>query len=376
MPVGSAQGEAVRPAYGAAAITSIVPTLVGGQAGHDLESWLPTAVAGATAVVLLVLDGLGWNALDEHRAALPRLGAMQGGPITTVVPSTTSAALTSISTGLAPSQHGVVGFRMRVDGGVLNVLSWRRADGRHAPDPFSVQRHQAFAGRPVPVITKSEFSTTGFTEAHLRGVRFVGWRAASTLVEHARRQVAAGERFVYAYYPGVDSVAHQFGLHDEYFAAELRFVDELVGRLLDSLPESAALVVTSDHGQVHFGREGQVELREVAPLVDQYAGDGRFRYLYARRGAVNELCAQARAAYGDRAWVWSREQLLDEGWLGPGPVIPAVRRRIGDVVLAARDPIAFVDPTLPGEAELLAGHGSVTPDEMLVPFVGARGAAR
>ena len=83
-----------------------------------------------------------------------------------------------------------------------------------------------------------------------------------------------------------------------------------------------------------------------------------------------------RREYGDRAWVWSREQLLDEGWLGPGPVTGGVRRRIGDVVLAARDPVAFVDPTLPGEAELLAGHGSVTPDEMLVPFVAARGTRR
>jgi hypothetical protein len=376
MQVVSGQVEAVRPAYGGAALTSVIPTLVGGQPAPNSAAWLPEALTGASAVVLLVLDGLGWNALEAHRPVLPRLGGMAGGPITTVVPSTTAAALTSLSTGLAPSQHGVVGFRMRMDGGVLNVLRWRRADGRHAPDPFSVQRHAAFAGRPVPVVTKSEFSTTGFTEAHLRGVRFVGWRSVSTLVEHARRLVDGGERFVYAYYPGVDSVAHEFGLHDEFFRNELVFTDDLVGRLLDTLPTSVALVVTSDHGQVHFGREGQVGLHAVAPLVDDYAGDGRFRYLYARRGAVNELCAEARREYGDRAWVWSREQLLDEGWLGPGPVTGGVRRRIGDVVLAARADIAFVDPTLPGEAELLAGHGSVMPDEMLVPFVASRGTRR
>jgi predicted AlkP superfamily pyrophosphatase or phosphodiesterase len=331
-------------------------------------------VIGASSVVVLLLDGLGWDALRDRPAALPRLASLAGGPITTVVPSTTASALTSLSTGLAPSQHGVVGFRMRIEGGVLNVLRWRRDDGRHAPDPFSVQRHAVFAGRPVPVVTKAEFSTTGFTEAHLRGVRFVGWREVSTLVEHTRRLVEDGERFVYAYYPGVDSVAHQYGLHDGYYEAELRFADELVEALLDALPERCALVVTSDHGQVHFGPEGWVELHDVAPLVDAYAGDGRFRYLYARRGAVNELCAQARREYGDQAWVWSREQLLDEGWLGPGPVSGSIRRRIGDVVLAARERVAFVDPTFPGETGLLAGHGSVTPDEMLVPFVAGRGA--
>ena len=155
--------EPVRPDYGGAALTSVMAALVGGQPHAEAPSWLPAAVADAESVVLLVLDGLGWNALESHRSVLPRITSLAGGPITTVAPSTTASALTSLSTGLAPSQHGVVGFRIRIDGGVMNVLRWRRADGRHAPDPFSVQRHSAFGGRPVPVVTKSEFSTTGFT---------------------------------------------------------------------------------------------------------------------------------------------------------------------------------------------------------------------
>lgn len=362
------------PAYGAGAITSIVPALVGGQPPDD-TTWIPESVRDARSVVVLLLDGLGWHALDARRGRLNAMGSLTGGPITTVVPSTTASALTSLATGLAPSQHGIVGYRMRVDGGVLNVLRWRRSDSRHPPEPFSVQRHRSFAGRPVPAVTKGEFETTGFTKAHLRGVQFVGWRETSTLVTHVSRLVAGGERFVYAYYPGIDGVAHAYGLHDEYYEAELAFADELVGRLLDALPPSAALVVTSDHGQVHFGQDW-ISLNDVAPLVDAYAGDGRFRYLYAATGAAEELLVEARRCYGDRAWVLSREQLLEEGWLGPGPVSGGIRRRLGDVVLAAREPVAFVDPDLPSEATLLAGHGSVTADEMLVPFIAGRGTGR
>jgi len=361
--------DPIRPDFGGAAITGIVPALVG---GHPAP-WLPEPVRSADAVVLLLLDGLGWNALEAHRSIVPCLTGLAGRAITTVAPSTTASALTSLVTGLAPSQHGVVGFRMRVDQGVLNVLRWQRDDGRRPPDPFVVQRHTPFMGRPVPVVTKSEFRTTGFTEAHLRGLRIVGWNTSATLVEHCRRLVADGERVVYAYYPGVDSVAHEFGLHDGYFPAELAFVDRLVGELLDALPEGAALLVTSDHGQVHFGREGWVGLGALASLVAAYAGDGRFRYLYARPGAAGELAAGARDEVGSQAWVFTRDQLLDEGWLGPGPIPGPVRPRIGDVVLAARDPVAFVDPTLPRETELLAGHGSCTPDEMLVPLLAARG---
>ena len=171
-------------------------------------------------MVLLVLDGLGWNALQEHAHRLPTISGMAGGPITTVVPSTTATALTSICTGLTPAQHGVLGYRMVVGGEVLNVLRWSSQDAR-PPDPFDVQRHTAFLGRDVPVVTKSEFRNSGFSNAHLRGARFIGWSTVSVLVEHCVRLVASGDRFVYAYYPGVDNIAHEFGLHNGFYEREL-----------------------------------------------------------------------------------------------------------------------------------------------------------
>ena len=256
---------------------------------------MPPVARDARAAVLLVLDGLGWELLEAHRQRLPTLTAMEGGAISTVAPSTTACALTSITTGLAPSSHGIVGFRMRTDGVVLNVLRWSVAPGRTAPEPFSVQRQSAFRGRPVPVVTKSEFRRTGFTEAHLQGAPFHGWTTISVLVEHCRRLVGAGERLVYAYYPGVDTVAHEYGLgapgdDRSYLAGELAFADELVGRLLDALPDDVALVVTADHGQVDV--EEWLSLDAVAGGTSAIAGEGRFRYLYAQRGRG------ARAARG------------------------------------------------------------------------------
>jgi predicted AlkP superfamily pyrophosphatase or phosphodiesterase len=97
-----------------------MPALVGGQEAP----WMPAGVTDADSVVLLVLDGLGWSAIEEHRASLPTLAAMDGGPITTVVPSTTATALTSIATGLAPAQHGIRGFIHRQQQRFSNGLEW------------------------------------------------------------------------------------------------------------------------------------------------------------------------------------------------------------------------------------------------------------
>jgi hypothetical protein len=363
--------EAVKPEYSGPNVTGVVPALLGVRPAE----WMPAPVAGARACVLLVVDGLGWHAFERFPGHLPELRSFAGGPVTTVVPSTTPAALTSITTGLPPSRHGITGFRIRHERGVLNVIRWQLAAGGRAPDPEHVQKERPFLGRAVPVVTKAAFRTTGFTGAHMRGTDFHGWQTTSVLVEEVRALVAGGAPFVYAYYSGVDEVAHSHGLDTAYFPAELAATDRLVGEVLDALPDDVALVVTADHGQVHVGPEGWRSLASLHDLVETYAGDGRFRHLHARSGRAGDLFDAALAQHGADAWVFRREQLLDEGWLGPGPV-PAAYRRVGDVVLAARSAVGFVDPTLPYEKELMAAHGSITADEMRVPLVAARGRAR
>jgi hypothetical protein len=362
--------DAVRPALDGASVAGLMPALVG-AAGRD---WLPEPARSASAVVLLVLDGLGWSAVQEHGDDVPTLRGMEGGSITTVVPSTTSTALTSIATGLAPAQHGIVGYRMLVDDAVLNVLRWSWNAKGAPPDPFAVQRHTAFLGREVPTITKSEFRTTGFTQAHLRGGTFIGWHTPAALVEHATRSVASGAPVVYAYYPGVDSVAHEFGLRDAVYRRELRAADRIVADLLAALPATAALVVTSDHGQVHMERDAWIDLGSLGAMVYAMAGDGRFRDLYARKGQQRELVGAARELVGDAAWVWSRAELLADGVMGTGAT-GTIPGRIGDVILASRGEKAFIDPALPNEIQLRSAHGSLTADEMLVPLLAARGQA-
>jgi hypothetical protein len=358
---------AVLPALEGASVAGLVPALLGSRDG----SWLPAPAREAQHVVLFVLDGLGWAAIEEHRDLMPNLAAMEGGAITTVAPSTTATALTSIATGLAPAQHGIVGYRMLVGGEVLNVLRWSVRNGR-TPDPFDVQRHTAFLGRDIPVVTRAEFRSTGFTQAHLRGGRFTGWHTTGMLVELCAALARAGERLTYAYYPGVDTVAHEFGLHNAVYRRELADTDRLVGELRAALPPNTALLVTSDHGQVHLEAESWIALPDFGGSCVAMAGDGRFRYLYAPKGRGRELAAAAREAVGDRAWVLTRAEVLDAGLLGTGAT-GTIPSRFGDVVLAAREPVAFIDPAHGKEPELRSGHGSLTPDEMYVPLLAAQG---
>ena len=113
------------PDYAGASVRGIVPALLGpGDWAAALPDWFPDSVREARQVVLLVLDGLGWDQLRERTAIAPTMAAMESSRITTVAPTTTSTALSSIATGLTPGEHGLVGYRMVLGGEVLNVLRW------------------------------------------------------------------------------------------------------------------------------------------------------------------------------------------------------------------------------------------------------------
>jgi predicted AlkP superfamily pyrophosphatase or phosphodiesterase len=367
----------VLPDYGGACVSSLVPALL--DRSGPLPPWMPEAVAGAAQVLLLVVDGLGWEQLRAWQAEAPAMASAQGGPITSVAPTTTATALTSITTGCPPAAHGVVGYRLAVPVGrtarapsgrsVLNVLRWTIGadDARRSVPAASVQPVAPFAGRGVPAVTRSEFAATGFTAAHLGGARLVGWRMPSTLVVESARLLRAGEPFVYAYYDGVDKVAHEHGI-GEHYRAELAMADRVVGDLADQLPPGAVLVVTSDHGQVQVDSMALLLAPELFAMVELVSGEGRFRWLHARPGAAGELRKAAEETYGQMAWVRSRQEVVDDGWFG-GPLEPAVAERLGDVALVASEPVAFFDPADTGEARLLGRHGSLTAAEMLVPLL-------
>jgi hypothetical protein len=351
-------------------VRSIVPALLGPTSWRaNVPDWMPSCVGAAEQVVLLVLDGLGWDQLVERAALAPTLAGLDGGPITTVAPSTTATALTSITTGLTPGEHGVVGYRMVLAGEVVNTLRWVHdgADRRRSQPPADVQPFPAFLGRSVPVVSPAELCHTAFSEAHLRGARPVGVRAASSLAVEIRRELLAGERFVYAYYAGVDRIAHERGF-GEFYDAELRATDRIVADVLDALPPGAVLLVTADHGQVHVGDQIVHPSGGLLSLVSLQSGEGRFRWLHARRGAFDELVAAATEEFGASAWVRTRDEIVDEGWLGP-VVAPPVAARLGDVALVAREPVSYHDPDDSGPYELMCRHGSLTRAEMVVPLL-------
>ena len=376
-------GEFVPPAYHDRSLTDVLPAVAralgvgaafGGGDDQDPAPGLLLPEAGSYVVFLI--DGLGYELLRDHAAVAPFLHSLMAGspPATVGVPSTTATSLTSLGTALTPGIHGVVGFTARIPGtdSLLNALSWSREvdPAQWQPHPTAFGRLAA-AGVQTTQVNKREFLASGLTEASSRGARFIGADRLGERLVAVQDASALTPSVTYMYDGDLDWTGHRYGVASAQWAAQLAMIDLAAERLRQSLPVRTRLVVVADHGMVDVGPERRIDVEDQPQLRDGLAligGEARFRHLYCRGGAIDDVVATWRAVLGARAEVLSREEAFTRGWFGECGA--AVLPRIGEVVVACRGDHAVLDTAaFPYEARLVGMHGSLTSAEMLIPVL-------
>jgi predicted AlkP superfamily pyrophosphatase or phosphodiesterase len=302
--------------------------------------------------------------------------------IDSVFPTTTAAALASLTTGVAPGTHGLVGYSVvdRANDRVINQLSgW---DDKLEPETW--QREQTVferavaAGFSAVAVGPARYADSGFTSAVLRGSEY---RSASSIADRfavasrwLREPGPAG--LLYLYIPELDSVAHKQGWESAAWTSRLEELDSELRRFLGSLGASDGVLLTADHGVVDVPVRSHILIDTAPELlrgVRFVAGEPRCLQLTFEAEldeAGRESVAQAwRDAESDRSWVVTRAEAIDADWFGA--VAPEIAPRIGDLLVAARKNIAYYDGRTAAKTSMamIGQHGSWSSAEVQVPLL-------
>ena len=340
----------------------------------DRPTWLPGPLREAEQVVLLVLDGLGWLQLQSRAHFAPTMAGLEGGPISSVAPTTTATALTSLSLGMSPAAHGIVGYKFLVPGPSGRKCSTSCVGARARAMPGSSSRHarspaatgvrwcrrcQSSAGPTSPIAALRRRTSRARVRSPGTSRRASPASSAVSLL--------SGERLVYAYYDGVDKVAHATGF-GELYDAELGFVDWLVGDLLSC----------------HAGWVGPGRRRRPWPgrrRPTGRSGGARSRWPKANCSAAKPGSGGSTADPAEprpprvaprplrgEAWVATRDEVVDAGVFGGVPSEEALER-LGDVALVPLERTATLTRTIRATPSLFAVMAGLVPEEVLVPLL-------
>jgi hypothetical protein len=368
------------PSYGESSLADLSSSVLASLTGDVTANVL--GLPETARACLLLIDGLGLEALRGNQAAAPFLAelAFNSRPLTAGAPSTTVTSVASLGTGLPPAAHGMLGYQVEIPGTarLLNGLHWPKDVDPVAwqPQPTIFERAKESGVAAVHVAARA-FRDSGLTRAALRGADYRATDTLGALAALTCDALADSDRaLVFAYHGGLDGCGHQYGVSSPAWVNELAHVDRLAEQVAAGLPYGTAMYVTADHGMVNVGPDDRVNLdAEGTPLRDGVAlvgGEARFRHVYTRPGAADDVLATWREELGDRAWVVSREEAVKEGWFGPVgmEVSDALAARIGDVVAVCTGTWALVaEQAEPHESALFGMHGSLTSAEQLVPML-------
>ncbi len=341
-------------------------------------------LAGVDRAIVVLVDGLGADALKARAGHARTLaGALTSkNVIESGFPTTTAAALASLTTGTLPGQHGLVGYSVldATNDRVINQLTGWDVD----LDPQTWQLERTVferandEGFAAVAVGPERYRDSGFSAAVLRGARYVGASSIGERMSRARDLVADpdGAALVYVYVPELDMAAHAHGWQSREWTDALELTDAALRSLAAALGPRQGLLVTADHGIIDVESRSHVLFDRDPALVDGVrfvAGEPRCLQLHFEpdlsAAGRDALVERWRASESDRAWVATRDEFVLSGWLGQ--VRPAVSPRIGDLIVAARKSIAYYDTRAanPHARAMIGQHGSATQPELRVPLL-------
>jgi len=332
-------------------------------------------------IALIVIDGLGTHNLLDHSGHARRLVAGlrdSGFSLHSGLPSTTSAALASLTTGQSAGTHGMLGYSVLEPSSqtILNHLK-PFPDGV-VPEQWQPCRtvFETAIGHGIPTLAVGEarFEGTDFTQCILRGADFAPSTRLSThtaLMREFFDQHDTG--LCYLYWPTLDRLGHSRGVGSADWVDELEAVDAWVGDISNVLRPDEAAVLTADHGMVSVGESDRVVLLASDPLradIAHFAGEPRCVHLYRKEGVdQNAFTDQVRAWVGNRGEVVSRDDAVSRKIFGE--VDPSHVARIGDAIILATDTWVFYDEATASATsyQMVGQHGSATAVETTVPCI-------
>ncbi|HIZ37713.1 MAG TPA: alkaline phosphatase family protein [Candidatus Ruania gallistercoris] len=329
----------------------------------------------ARQVCVVLVDGLGWHNLADRAGHAPFLAGTEPAQARATFPSTTATNLAYLGTGREGGQTGMLGYTVRDhDGRLLNLVSWNRhVDPLQWQPVPTVFERMAEVDRVAVSVGPWRFAESGLTLAALRGSEYSPAQSLAQRVDSALSHLRDPEvDLVYLYWGEVDSAGHQHGWRSQRWTDELRSTDAELDRLARRMPPGTLLVITADHGMVDVPLTERTDVAEHAVLsqdVDLVAGEPRAVHLYTRPARAEAVARRWQDLLGDRAEVLTREQVIGADLVGP--VAPAMRRVIGDVLVIARGQHAIQDTSAgPVKGSPMIGmHGARTEAEMTVPLI-------
>ncbi|MDF2905439.1 MAG: hypothetical protein K0R34_760 [Herbinix sp.] len=317
-------------------------------------------------VVVMVFDAMGSRNLEELLPADSFLRNHMVQEITSVFPPTTTAATTTLDSGLAPCEHSWLGWSLYFPEVADNVNIFLNTNYEDEPiADYNVVNSYLPYKNVVDKINE-------LSQARAESVSYFGSYHTESYEEilEAVEELCAeeGRHYLYTYWNEPDSSMHEKGITSEEAAAWVKRINEDI-ELLSSKLHDTVLFVIADHGHINSTNKYIGDYSDIMDTLKWMPSmEPRALAFYVKEGREIEFETNFLRHFGGDFVLLPKQAVIDQRLFGRGKAHPRFEEFLGDYLAIAIGEVSLFY-TRSGAEKFIGAHAGLTDFEMMVPLI-------
>ena len=317
-------------------------------------------------VVVILLDGMGSKIikrnLDKNSFFLKNLKK----EITTVFPATTTAATTSIRTGLNPVEHCWLGWNTyikSIDKVITLFLDKEKGNTTVSKEFLKVKE------KLTPKTISQEITEKGqYQGIELFPFGEKPYKDLNDMLNQIKELTKkSGKKYIYAYDEEPDHTMHKFGPDSEEAINKIKERNDKIEKMCSTI-KNTLVIILADHGHIkvdHLYLKDYPKLKEMLERTTSL--EQRVISFKIKDSYQEKFKEEFEKELGEYFNLYSKEDIIKSKLFGSGTENELFKDAIGDyIAIAETSNKCLVDE---GDEVLYSQHAGYTDDEIMIPLI-------
>jgi len=317
-------------------------------------------------VIVILFDGMGSKILNRTLEDNSFFIKNRLKEITSVFPATTTAATTSVRTGLNPCEHGWLGWNTYIPSidKVITLFKDCEKESRVINEDFIRIKNDILVSKT----TADEINEKG--DSYAKELFPFGTNPYKDLDDMLRiileESRMPGKKYLYGYDDEPDKSMHILGPDHNYVQNLIKERNKKIEELCEKL-EDSILIVIADHGHIKVNHFYLTDYPEIMELLERSTAlEARALSFKIKDGCHQKFIELFIKNFGNYYDLYNKQDIIDSKLFGDGIEIKLFREAIGDYIAIAKSNYSIVSP---GDEILISQHAGYTEDEIYVPLI-------
>ena len=403
-------GDFLYPCYEENCISNIPGTILDLFGVNNKLSKLPILDNGindeVNKVVLFVLDGFGYNQFLRYHKDNKFLAKLaeksEVFPLTSIFPSQTTNALTTLNTGLTPQEHGLFEYYLYLKevGSIVNTLRFEPLGSKHRNELIesgfnpnilfngnTIQNTLKEAGVKSFTHIYASYAYSQYSKLLFEDSTLIPSLKSSDLIVTLKKKLEKekGPAYFFVHMSNMDTISHEYGSKSYEYNAELSAItyllnEELLEKIDPKTAKETLVLITADHGGVTIVPQNTTYLNGFPDILENLqsgkagkrilpTGSARDVFLHVKEEKLTETSELLLEKIGDKAKVVETKEAINYGLFGRGEIRSQFVDRAGNLlILPYRNETVWFEHFKDIKYNPVGQHGGLNEEEMLVPL--------